>query len=83
MSGGNGTEILVRPREGPHRGRDLRGNRRLLRPGRDPSPGDRDRRLSLHRRHRSPAYLAAWLIIPGEGEKISVAQGILGKKLNA
>jgi phage shock protein PspC (stress-responsive transcriptional regulator) len=29
------------------------------------------------------AYLAAWLIIPGEGEKISIAQGILGKKLNA
>jgi phage shock protein PspC (stress-responsive transcriptional regulator) len=29
------------------------------------------------------AYLAAWLIIPGEGEKTSIAQGILGKKLNA
>jgi phage shock protein PspC (stress-responsive transcriptional regulator) len=29
------------------------------------------------------AYLAAWLIIPGEGERASVAQGILGKKLNA
>jgi phage shock protein PspC (stress-responsive transcriptional regulator) len=26
------------------------------------------------------AYLAAWLIIPGEGEKTSIAQGILGKK---
>jgi hypothetical protein len=44
---------------------------------------DRDRRLSLHRRHRSPAYLAAWLIIPGEGEKTSIAHGIRGKKLNA
>ena len=29
------------------------------------------------------AYLAAWLIIPGEGEKTSIAQGILGKKLIA
>ena len=28
-------------------------------------------------------YLAAWLIIPGEGEKTSIAQGILGKKLIA
>jgi phage shock protein C len=29
------------------------------------------------------AYLAAWMIIPGEGEKTSIAQGILGKKQNA
>ena len=29
------------------------------------------------------AYLAAWLIILGEGEKTSIAQGILGKKLIA
>jgi len=29
------------------------------------------------------ADLAAWLIIPGEGEKTSIAQGILGKKLIA
>ncbi len=29
------------------------------------------------------AYLAAWLIIPGEGEKTSIAQGILGKKMSA
>jgi hypothetical protein len=29
------------------------------------------------------AYLAAWAIIPGEGEKISIAQDILGKKQNA
>jgi phage shock protein C len=28
------------------------------------------------------AYLAAWLIIPAEGEKTSVAQNILGKKQN-
>lgn len=29
------------------------------------------------------AYLAAWLVIPGEGEKTSIAQGTLGKKLIA
>ena len=29
------------------------------------------------------AYLAAWLIIPGEGEKTSVAQNIVGKNQNA
>lgn len=26
------------------------------------------------------AYLAAWMIIPGEGEKTSIAQDILGRK---
>jgi phage shock protein C len=26
------------------------------------------------------AYLAAWVIIPGEGEKTSIAQDIVGKK---
>jgi phage shock protein C len=29
------------------------------------------------------AYLAAWMIIPGEGEKTSIAQDIVGKKQNA
>jgi phage shock protein C len=29
------------------------------------------------------AYLAAWVIIPSEGEKTSIAQDILGKKQNA
>jgi len=29
------------------------------------------------------AYLAAWMIIPGEGEKASLAQDILGKKQDA
>jgi len=29
------------------------------------------------------AYLTAWMIIPGEGEKTSIAQNILGKKQNA
>jgi phage shock protein C len=29
------------------------------------------------------AYLAAWVIIPGEGDNASIAQDILGKKQNA
>ncbi len=29
------------------------------------------------------AYLAAWVIIPAEGEKTSVAQNMFGKKQNA
>jgi hypothetical protein len=29
------------------------------------------------------AYVAAWMIIPREGEKTSIAQNILGKKPNA
>jgi phage shock protein C len=29
------------------------------------------------------AYLAAWVIIPGEGEKASIAQDILGKRQHA
>jgi len=29
------------------------------------------------------AYLAAWAIIPGEGEKTSVAQNIVGKRQNS
>jgi phage shock protein C len=29
------------------------------------------------------AYLAAWVIIPGEGQQASIAQGILGKRQNA
>ncbi len=29
------------------------------------------------------AYVAAWLIIPAEGEKTSVAQNIVGRKQNA
>jgi phage shock protein C len=29
------------------------------------------------------AYLAAWMIIPGEGENASIVQDILGKKQNA
>ena len=29
------------------------------------------------------AYLAAWLIIPGEGEKTSIVQNLFGKKQDA
>ena len=29
------------------------------------------------------AYLAAWMIIPDEGKKTSIAQDIIGKKQNA
>jgi len=29
------------------------------------------------------AYLAAWVIIPGEGQQASIAQDILGKRQNA
>jgi phage shock protein C len=29
------------------------------------------------------AYLAAWVIIPGEGEKTSIAQNLIGKKQDA
>jgi len=29
------------------------------------------------------AYLAAWMIIPAEGEKTSIAQNIVGKKQDA
>ena len=29
------------------------------------------------------AYLAAWVIIPGEGEQTSIAQDIFGKKQHA
>jgi len=29
------------------------------------------------------AYLAAWAIIPGEGEKTSMAQNIVGKRQNS
>ena len=29
------------------------------------------------------AYLAAWMIIPDEGEKTSIAQDLVGKKQNA
>ena len=29
------------------------------------------------------AYLAAWMIIPGEGEKTSIAQDMVGKRQSA
>jgi phage shock protein PspC (stress-responsive transcriptional regulator) len=83
MSGGNGTKILVRPRKGRivagicagiagYSGLDVTLVRVIVTVVSVFTGGT-----------AALAYLAAWLIIPGEGEKISVAQGILGKKLNA
>jgi len=45
--------------------------------------------ISRRRRPATPggagvlAYLAAWVIIPGEGETISIAQNLIGKKQDA
>ena len=83
MSGGNGTKILVRPRKG----RILAGICAGI-------AGYSGLEVTLVRvivtvvsvftgGTAALAYLAAWLIIPGEGEKASIAQGILAKKLNA
>ncbi len=83
MSGGNGTKILVRPRKGRilagicagiagYSGLDVTLVRVIVTV------------ISVFTGGTAAlAYLAAWLIIPGEGEKTSIAQGILGKKLNA
>ena len=83
MSGGNGTKFLVRPRKG----RILAGICAGI-------AGYSGLEVTLVRvivtvvsvftgGTAALAYLAAWLIIPGEGEKTSIAQGILAKKLNA
>ncbi len=83
MSGGNGTKILVRPRKGRivagicagiagYSGLDVTLVRVIVTVVSVFTGGT-----------AALAYLAAWLIIPGEGEKTSIAQGILGKKLNA
>ena len=83
MSGGNGTKILVRPRKGRilagicagiagYSGLDVTLVRVIVTVVSVFTGGT-----------AALAYLAARLIIPGEGEKTSIAQGILGKKLNA
>ncbi len=83
MSGGNGTKILVRPRKGRivagicagiagYSGLDVTLVRMIVTVVSVFTGGT-----------AALAYLAAWLIIPGEGEKTSIAHGILGKKLNA
>jgi phage shock protein PspC (stress-responsive transcriptional regulator) len=83
MNGGNGTRILVRPRQGRMVAGICAGIAEYF--GLD---------VSLVRvivavvsvltgGAGALAYLAAWMIIPDEGEKTSIAQDILGKKQNA
>jgi phage shock protein C len=83
MSGGNGTKILVRPRKGrmvagicagiaEYSGVDVMLVRVIVTVVSILTGGT-----------GALAYLAAWMIIPGEGEKTSIAQDILAKKQNA
>jgi len=83
MSSGNGTKILVRPRKGrlvagicaaiaEYSGVDVTMVRLIVAVVSVLTGGT-----------GALAYLAAWIIIPGEGEKTSIAQDILGKKQNA
>ncbi len=84
MNDGNGTKILVRPRKGRmvagicagiagYSGLDVTLVRVIVTVVSVISGGA-----------GALAYLAAWLVIPGEGEKTSIAQDILGtKKQNA
>jgi phage shock protein C len=80
MNGGNGTKILVRPRKGrmvagicagiaSYSGLDVTLIRVIVAVVSVLTGGA-----------GVLAYLAAWVIIPGEGEKTSIAQDILGKK---
>ena len=39
--------------------------------------------LRRHRRRGRLAYLAAWVIIPGEGETTWIAQNLIGAKQDA
>jgi phage shock protein C len=83
MNSGNGTNILVRPRKGrmvagicagiaEYSGLDVTLIRVIVAVVSVITGGA-----------GALAYLAAWMIIPGEGEKTSIAQDILGKKQNA
>ena len=83
MNGGNGTKILVRPRKGrmvtgicagiaDHFGLDVTLVRVIVTVVSVLTGGT-----------AALAYLAAWMIIPGEGEKTSIAQDIFGQKQNA
>ena len=83
MNGGNGTKILVRPRKGrmvagicagiaDYYGLDVTLVRVIVTVVAIVTGGT-----------GALAYLAAWMIIPGEGEKTSIAQDIIGKKQNA
>ncbi len=83
MSSGNGTKILARPRKGrmvagicaaiaEYSGVDVTLVRVIVAVVAIITGGT-----------AALAYLAAWIIIPGEGEKTSIAQDILGKNQNA
>jgi phage shock protein C len=83
MNGGNGTKILARPRKGRMVAAICAG-----------IAGYSDLDVTLVRvivavisvltgGTGALAHLAAWMIIPGEGEKTSIAQDILGKEQNA
>jgi phage shock protein C len=83
MNGGNGTKILVRPRKSRmvagicagiagYSGLDVTLIRVIVAVVSVLTGGA-----------GVLAYLAAWVIIPGEGEKTSIAQNILGKKQDA
>jgi quercetin dioxygenase-like cupin family protein len=79
MNSTDGTKVLVRSRKGRMVARGLRGTRRILRLGRDPGPGTRLRHVRYHRGHGCPGNLAAWGIVPGEGEKTSIAGDLISK----
>jgi len=83
MNGGNGTKILVRSRQGRivagicagiagYSGLDVTLVRVIVTVVSVITGGT-----------GALAYLAAWMIIPAEGGKTSIAQDILGKKQNA
>jgi phage shock protein C len=83
MNGGNGTKILVRPQKGrmvagicsgiaDYFGLDVTLVRVIMAVVSVITVG-----VGVL------AYLAAWMIIPEEGEKTSIAQDILGKKQHA
>ena len=83
MNGGNGTKILVRTRKGRmlagicagiagYSGLDVTLVRVIVTVVSVITGGT-----------GALAYLAAWMIIPSEGEKTSIAQDILGKKRHA
>jgi phage shock protein C len=83
MNGGNGTKILVRDRKGrmvagvcagvaQYLGLDVTLVRVIVAVASVITGGG-----------GVLAYLAAWVIIPGEGETTSIAQNLVGKKQDA
>ena len=83
MNGGHGTKILVRPQKGRmlagicagiagYSGLDVTLVRVIVAVVSVLTGGT-----------GALAYLAAWMIIPGEGEKTSIAQDILGRMRHA